>query len=217
MMKKPLRLFILPICLFVSLLKLSGQNQYSDSKTILQKIETLSKQYPSLCSKKSLTKTAGGKEIIVLSIGTGDRDTKPAIAILGGIDGSHLLGRELSVGFAENLLKESAKPEISKLLNSLTFYVFPDLSPDASEQFFSAVKYERSSNTRSTDADRDFSFDEDPYEDLNNDGFITLIRVSDPLGTFIESEDDKRVLVAADLSKGERRGQALALVRPFDA
>jgi hypothetical protein len=203
MMKRPLRFFILPICLLVSILNLSGQNKYSDSKTILQKIESLGKQYPSLCSKKSLVKTAGGKEIIVLSIGTGDKDNKPAIAIMGGIDGSYLLGRELAVGFAENLLKESATPEISKLLNSVTFYVFPDISPDASDQFFSAVKYERSSNTRSTDEDKDFSFDEDPYEDLNNDGFITLIRVSDPLGTFIESEDDKRVLVAADLSKGE--------------
>lgn len=203
MMKKPVGFLILPILLYVGILKLSGQNQYSDSKTILQKIEALSKQYPSICSYKSLIKTAGGKEIPVLSIGIGDKDKKPAIALLGGIDGSYLAGRELALGIAENLLKESANPEIKKLLNSITFYVLPDLSPDASEQFFAKIKYERSANTRSTDEDRDFSFDEDPYEDLNNDGFITLIRVSDPSGTFIESDEDKRVLVPADLSKGE--------------
>jgi len=203
MMKKPLGLFILPIFLFVGNLELSGQNQYNDSKTISQKIETLSKQYPSICSYKSIIKTAGGKDIIVLSIGTGDKDKKPAIALLGGIDGSYLAGRELTLGIAENLLKESATPEIKELLNSITFYVIPDLSPDASEQFFSKIKYERSANTRSTDEDRDFSFDEDPYEDLNNDGFITVIRVTDPLGTFVESEEDKRILVPADLSKGE--------------
>ena len=46
-------------------------------------------------------------------------------------------------------------------------------------------------------------FDEDPYEDLNKDGFITLIRVKDPSGKYIESDEDKRVMVAADLAKGQ--------------
>jgi len=33
------------------------------------------------------------------------------------------------------------------------------------------VKFERSINSRTTDDDRDFIFDEDPYEDLNKDGY----------------------------------------------
>ena len=52
--------------------------------------------------------------------------------------------------------------------------------------------------------DRDFLDGEDPFEDLNNDGLITLIRVSDPAGTFTESPDDRRVLIPADLSKGQQ-------------
>ena len=56
---------------------------------------------------------------------------------------------------------------------------------------------------RSTDDDKDFVFDEDPYEDLNKDGFITLIRIKDPSGKYVESDEDKRIMVEADLSKGQ--------------
>jgi hypothetical protein len=183
---------------------LLGQNQYNDFKTMSQKINKLSTDYPALCTVKSLVKTAGGKDIWVVTIGSGDRENKPGIAVLGGIEGNYLFGKELALGFAENLLKESANPEVKNLLSSLTFYVFPDVSPDATEQYFSPLKYERTVNARSTDDDKDFSFDEDPFEDLNKDGYITVMRVTDPAGTMIESEDDKRVLVAADFTKGQK-------------
>ncbi len=58
-----------------------------------------------------------------------------------GIEGSHILGKELAPGFASSLLKESALPEIKALLEKITFYVFPDVSPDATEQFFRDLKY----------------------------------------------------------------------------
>jgi hypothetical protein len=183
--------------------QLSGQNQYNDFKTMSQKINKLGTDYASLCSVKSLVKTSGGKDIWVLSIGTGDRDKKPGIAVLGGIEGNYIIGKELALGFAENLLKESVNQDVKTLLNSLTFYVFPDVSPDATEQFFANLKFERNVNTRPTDDDKDFLTEEDPNEDLNNDGFITLMRVTDPAGTYIESPDDKRIMVPADLSKGQ--------------
>lgn len=183
--------------------QLSGQNQYNDFKTMSQKINKLAADYSSLCTVKSLAKTAGGNDIWVITIGEGDKENKPGIAVLGGIEGNYLIGKELTLGFAENLLKESKTQEVKNLLNRLTFYVFPDVSPDATEQFFLKPGYERTINSRSTDDDKDFLFDEDPCEDLNNDGVITLIRITDPSGTMIESEDDKRILVPADLSKGQ--------------
>jgi hypothetical protein len=203
MIKCNFKIMMLTLIILFSLVQLSGQNQYNDFKTMSQKINKLSTDYSSLCSVKSLVKTSGGKDIWVLTIGTGDKEKKPGMAVFGGIEGNYLLGKELALGFASNLLKESTNPDIKNLLNSLTFYIFPDVSPDATEQFFAKVKYERTVNARPTDDDRDFLTDEDPYEDLNNDGVITLIRISDPTGTYMESEDDKRVLVPADLSKGQ--------------
>ena len=204
MMKIPLRILILSLLASVYTMHISAQDKYRSFSELSGKTEALARENPSLCSVKSLVKTEGGKDIFVLTIGTGDRDQKPAIAILGGIEGNYLVGRELSLGFAENLLKRSEEPEIKKLLSSITFYVFPDISPDASEKYFAGLKYERLTNSRSTDDDRDFLINEDPYEDLNGDGIITLIRVSDPSGTFTMSSEDKRIMVKADLSKGEK-------------
>lgn len=202
-MKILLRIIILSLIVCTAPFHLLAQNQYNDFKTMSQKISALGKDYPSLCSVKSLVKTSGGKDIWVLTIGAGEKDNKPGIAVLGGVEGNHLLGKEIAFGFAESLLKESGSPEISELLKKVTFYVFPDLSPDATDQFFAKLKYERVINNRPTDDDRDFLVDEDPYEDLNNDGLITLIRIADPTGTFIESDEDKRVMAIADLSKGQ--------------
>jgi len=205
-MKIAMKFLLLPLILFVGCFGLTAQNQYNNFKTMSQKIEALSKEYPSLCTVKSIVKTAGGKDIWSISIGIGDKDNKPGIAIFGGVEGNHILGKELALGFAGSLLKESASPEIKGLLDKITFYVFPDVSPDATEQFFSDLKYERVVNARSTDDDRDFVTDEDPYEDLNKDGFITLIRVMDLSGQFAESKEDKRVMVKADLSEGQSGG-----------
>jgi len=181
-----------------------AQAQYSNYQSSFQKIVTLSKTYPSLCSARSLGKTDGGKDIMVLEIGTGEKGNKPGIAIIGGIEGPYILGKELALGFADSILKESSTPEIKALLEKVTFYVIPDACPDATDQYFQKIRYERSVNVRPVDEDKDFSTDEDPCEDLNNDGVITLIRVSDSSGTYKESAEDKRVMVLADPSKGER-------------
>jgi len=202
-MKIPAQKLMLTVIGILFFWHAGAQTQYNNHMTMMQKADVLKNDYPALCSVSTLVKSKGGHDVIVLSVGTGENDSKPGIAVLGGIEGSHILGKELALGFATSLLKESASHEIKALLEKITFYVFPDVSPDATEQFFSALKYERNTNARSTDEDRDFMTDEDPFEDLNNDGFITLIRVADPAGSFMECTDDKRVMTLADLSKGQ--------------
>ena len=203
MKKNPLKSLIILIVFWLGGVQIFAQNQYTNFKTMSQKIDALGREYPSICTVKSLVKTAGGKDIWILTIGTGNKDSKPGIAVFGGVEGSHLLGKELAFGFAGTMLKESSSHETKELLDKITFYVFPDVSPDATEQFFSDIKYERTVNARSTDDDRDFAFDEDQYEDLNKDGYISLIRVKDPSGKYTENDEDKRILVSADLSKGQ--------------
>jgi hypothetical protein len=202
-MKGSSRIILFMTALLITGVQLSGQSQYSDFKTMSQRIAKLAADYPSLCQVKSLVKTTSGKDIWVLSIGSDNRDSKPAIAVVGGVEGGYLIGAELATGFAENLLKASGADSIKSLLDKITFYVIPNVNPDGSEQYFSTLKFESNKNSRSVDEDRDFSSEEDPFDDLNKDGFITLIRVTDPAGTMAESEEDKRILVAADLSKGQ--------------
>jgi len=202
-MKINLRTAILALMALTFPVLLTGQAQYNNHRQLSQKLASMGKEYPSLCTVKSLIKTDGGKDIWLVTIGTGTRENKPGIAVLGGIEGNYLLGRELATGIAGNILKNSARPDIKELLEKLTFYIIPDVSPDASEQYFSDLKYERSVNSRPTDDDRDFSTDEDPFEDINSDGIISLVRISDPAGEFTESTEDRRVMVKADISKGQ--------------
>jgi len=202
-MKTHSRILFLAFFVMIMVSLISVRGQYQNPTQMSQKMVALAKKYPELCSVTSLTKTMGGKDIWLITIGTGTRDSKPGIAIAGGVDGKYLLGRELALGFAEEILKNSANADIRVLLDKITYYIFPDLSPDASAQFFSEMKYERSINSRTTDDDKDFAYDEDPCEDLNKDGYITLVRIKDPSGKFIESNEDSRVMVQADVSKGE--------------
>ncbi|MEJ0104052.1 MAG: M14 family metallopeptidase [Bacteroidota bacterium] len=191
---------------YMALLPCAGfaQNDYSNFEKQTSRINALAKAYPQLVKVKSLTKTAGGKDIWQLTIGTGNTETKPAIAIVGGTEGNYLLGTELAIGFAENILQGSATDSVRALLNKTTFYIYPDVSPDAMEQYFASLKYERQGNASATDDDRDGKINEDGYDDLDGNGKITWIRVESPVGDYRTNPEDPRSLVKADISKGEK-------------
>ena len=181
----------------------SAQSDYSNRQQLAQRVGALEKNYSQYVKTRSLAKTAGDSDIWLVTIGTGQTDQKPAVAVVGGVDGKHLLGVELAIGFAEKLLANAQADSIRHLLETQTFYVFPNMSPDATEQYFADVQYERSGNARTTDDDRDGEYGEDGYDDLNGDGKITLIRVADPTGTFIPNPAEPRSMMEADPAKGQ--------------
>jgi hypothetical protein len=71
---------------------------YSNNSRVSERINSLAKTYPSLVKVKSLVKTVGGKDIWMLSIGSGKTELKPAIAVVGGVEGSHLTGHRAGFG-----------------------------------------------------------------------------------------------------------------------
>jgi len=178
--------------------------QYSNHAQVSQRLKSLESGHGALVKLRSLAKTVGGKDVWVLEIGSGDRDNHPAIAVVGGVEGSHILSQELALGFAERLLAGASVDSVKALLASTTFYVFPNVNPDATEQYFAKLRYERSGNASSTDDDRDGRINEDPYEDLNNDGVITMVRVEDPTGRWKTHPADPRIMVLANTEKGEQ-------------
>ena len=152
----------------------------------------------------SLGRTIGGREVILLSIGTGDMDNKPAIAIVGNVYAPHLAGSELALRIAEQLVHSAGGDDgAASLLADFTFYVIPRPSPDAAEAFFEQPYAMRAGNMRATDDDRDGAIDEDPPEDLNDDGWITMMRVHDGTGGHRRHPDDERVLIEVDPALNE--------------
>lgn len=191
-------------CMAIFSFVANAQNEYSNFSQQTNRIHALSKNYPQYAKVRSLQKTLGGKDIWQITIGTGNTEKKPAIVVVGGVEGNHLLGTELALGFAENLLQGSNTDSIKALLNRTTFYVYPNVSPDAMEQYFASLKYERQGNATITDDDRDGKTNEDGFDDLDGNGKITLMRVESPVGNYRINPDDPRSLVKADAVKGEK-------------
>jgi hypothetical protein len=202
----------------LSLLSIAGSikaQNYSNNVQQSARINALATAHPQLAKVKSIAKTAGGKDVWLITIGTGNTEAKPAIAVIGGVEGNHLLGTELAIGFAENILQAAGSDSIKALLNKSTFYVFPNMSPDAMEQYFATLKYERQGNASATDDDRDGKVNEDMNDDLDGNGKINWMRVESPIGEYRVHPDDPRILIKADFSKGEK-GTHLLLSEGID-
>jgi len=208
-------LFILTLLLLLGVHPPSARGGYPDHRELSARLQALQRAHSGLVELESLDKTLGGREIWLLKVGSGELETRPAIAVVGGTSGDHLLGAELALQFAEKLLARSSETAIRQLLDSVTFYVFPDMNPDARQQYHAPVRYERLGNANPSDYDRDGKVGEDPYNDLNGDGLITLMRVRDPLGQWMPHPEDERIMVRARPEQGQR-GSYLLLSEGVD-
>lgn len=158
-----------------------------------------------LVAVRSLGKSVGGRDVWLLTIATGNPETKPAIVVVGGVHGPHLAGAELAMRMARRLATFAETDEATKkLLEGHTFYFIPRPSPDASQKCFAQPFRERAGNDRPTDDDRDFQTGEDPPDDLNGDGWITMMRIEDAAGQWLPHPDEPRVLIQIDRKKNER-------------
>ncbi len=140
--------------------------------------------------------TSPGKEpITVLEIGANLTDV-PAIFVGANFEGDNPLSTEGALYFAKMLL------DSANYTKQLKWYILPQPNPDAAAGFFASVKWGRTVNNFEINNDADEATNEDGFDDLNNDGFITKMRVKDLQGNYVASEADERILIHA--KKGER-------------
>ena len=187
-----------------------SQSDYLNYENLSKKLKEFESK-SKFCTLKSIGKSSGGKDLWLLTLSE-TSNPKPALLITAGIDGKHQAGTQIAVQLIDQLLKSE---NLSKLLSEKTLYFVPSVNPDATDAFFGKLKMEKSGNATKTDDDRDGQIGEDPFEDMNNDGLITKIRIEDVTGEFIESPDDARILVKADPTKNQV-GKYLLLSEGFD-
>jgi len=167
-----------------------GQLDYPTVKDIESSLKSLETKYNKLAKLQKIATSPGNNPVYVIALGGEGAEFKPGIALVAGIDGRHPAGVYLSIKMAEQLLEKHAD-----VLATRAVYIFPLVNPDAYAQLHASLKYERQGNGRDTDEDRDGRINEDPYEDLNKDGFITQVRIMDPTGDMIAHKEDSRLLV----------------------
>jgi hypothetical protein len=126
-------------------------------------------QGPSLCGRDIVQMTITNKK-------TGRDTDKPAMWIDGGRHSGEVTASESVLYLMWHLLTNYGKdPEITKLLDDRVMYIKPMPNPDGSEMYRTTAQTNRST-VRPYDDDNDRLVDEDPGEDLDNDGYIRQMR-----------------------------------------
>ena len=178
--------------------------------SILLLLATLScpnplQEAPTAQTRENVTRTEsigtsrGGRpiELVVLADPLESASKRPGILVVAGLDGRHELGPTLARGIAKSLVDDHRD-----LLSETTFYILPLGNPDA------RADGNRRGSGRLIDQDRDGTIDEDPPQDLDGNGVITMMRRANPpledKATHLVDPADPRLMITPDHGKGEQ-------------
>ncbi|MFP5503929.1 MAG: M14 family metallopeptidase [Candidatus Sericytochromatia bacterium] len=167
--------------------------RYAELTAIL---EAWVEAHPRLASLQSIGKTYEGREIWCVTItnaDSGPHQEKPAHMIDGNIHAGEVTGSAACLETIHRLLTGYGHdPLVTRLLDERTFYILPRISADGAERYLSGPEATRSSVRPYPHAEPQPGL---RPEDLDGDGWITLMRVSDPAGPWKVSPQDPRLMV----------------------
>jgi hypothetical protein len=181
-----------------------------DAAALENELREVTGAHRSIARLVSYGKSRGGRDLWCVELGPVERADKarlPALLVVAGLDGEHLVGTEVVLDHVHRLVEGHGKDDaVTKLLDEHLVYLLPRANPDGAEAFFhpGGALREVRGNLKPVDEDRDGALDEDGPEDLDGDGLITQMRWKDPAGTWAEDPADARALKVADPVKGER-------------
>ena len=200
-MVKKLHLLMLAATLLVTGTRLTAQSKPAGEKyhtnAEVHQIMTTLQQKSGNAKIHTVATSPGGEPVTILEIGASLKNV-PAIFVGANFEGNVPLSTEGALYLAQMLL------DSVQYTKNLKWYILANPNPDAAKGYFAKVKYERAVNDFEMNNDVDEATNEDGFDDLNGDGFITQMRVKDPEGRLIPSKTDARIMVPADVSKGER-------------
>ena len=180
---------------------------YPKYDEIMYFLEKWAKEYPDLIDLYSAGKSYEGRDIPQVTLTnkkTGSDTEKPAMVIDAGIHGMELITTEAALYQLDYMLQRYGKDaEITKLIDSTALYFRILNDPDSSEILLNTGLWSRSS-VRPYDDDGDGLLDEDPDEDLNSDGYITLMRkyVGKNKGDYIIDPRDPKGRIVTLVNQG---------------
>lgn len=184
---------------------LSTQRQWRTQEELTTHVNSMSS------SDKSVTISTIGVSnngtpiqcIQVARDGTTPTTERAAILVVAGIDGGHVLGSEVATDLVANVLSRDSS-STTELLETHKLYIIPLVNPDVAHHYFAAVQNGEQKNNRPTDDDHDGLIDEDGGDDLDGNGYITMMRVPDlEKATHLEDPDESRLHIKPDPLKGQ--------------
>lgn len=182
--------------------------RYRTHEELTASLKALAQANASLVKLVDLGKSHEGRSVWAVEIASGShKDARPALLVAANFEGDQLIGSELALFLARHLASSyGSDAAVKKLLDEHAVYIIPRANPDGAEAMFGKVKSFRRTNARKFDEDNDGRVDEDGPDDLNGDGFISVMRMKDPKGPYMIHPEDSRLLRRADAAKGEAGG-----------
>ena len=150
---------------------------YPLNEEIGQELRDLAAEYPDLAKVHRIGESERGKPLWVIEVTnfeTGPGESKPGIWADGNIHAGELTGRPYLRYFVRRLLSSYGKDErTTRMLDTRAFYVMPVFDVDGGDMVLSRHP-----------AWPGFDPDDQLGDDLDGDGYITLMRVTDGEGAY---------------------------------
>jgi len=124
--------------------------------------------------------------VIINNQKTGNHTDKPAYYIQANVHSNEGSGTTAALYFINYLLNE---PLAEDILKHVAFYIVPRINVDGAEQAFTTGYAPRSRHEPNGLKNGIVP------EDVNGDGKILWMRWKDPLGSYVELEEDRRILI----------------------
>ncbi|MCH2160908.1 MAG: hypothetical protein MK085_03435 [Phycisphaerales bacterium] len=176
---------------------------YMDHEGLGQRLGSMASADPGRVKVDVYGASRQGRPLYRLTLTGPDAGERPQLLVVAGLDGRHLMGTELAVRVAEQLLSEHPA-----LLDEIDVLVLPRANPDAAEGNLGRLNAGLRGTARVLDADRDRLVDEDPPIDLDGNGVITQMRLLKPTlrhpATHLADPGEPRLLKTPDRAAGER-------------
>ena len=116
------------------------ETKYHTQEELTKVLTSLQTEYPDLARLYELSgKSAQNRSLWVLQISsnvTAERkELKPIVKYVGNMHGNEVVGRELLIKLAKNLLENySSNEEIKQLVDTTDIHIMPSMNPDGFEE-----------------------------------------------------------------------------------
>ena len=160
-------------------------------------LKYFSDKYPELCDLESICVTEENRNVYAMTITnkkTGAALDKPAFHIDGNTHAGEVTGSMAAMHAIDVLLTGYGEDKvITKILDRMTIYVVPRISPDGAETYLTTPYSIRSVNRVHNPENGGIR-----SEDLDGDGVIRMMRIPTPYGVWKKDKDDSSIMAKRD-------------------
>lgn len=184
-------------------------NRLHTYEEIVDVLKGYAAAYPEWTRLESIGKSAQGRDLWMITItnpATGPDLSKPAMYVDGNTHANEVQGAEAALYTVGYLLQNYGKlPRVTEMLDRSVFYILPVVNPDGRVLWFKGPSDEDFPRTVMVpvDDDRDGAADEDGFDDVDGDGYVTVMRKKVPMGQGTSRLDPKDPRLLVPVEPGE--------------